>query len=911
MMFDIDNFSDYEDFQSYVEKLNKYLRKDKERKIFKIFDDFKEFIEEEKYITPITFILSILAEEKIELIRKDIISEIKSFLHSEDLKLRTNSIIIIGFYLLNHPSIISEYFDDFLGLLLEDSQDLKENGYFFLQQFLELKPELFKKDKNLLLEALEKEEEKKDLISLLAFLEKAQILNFKQTYKLREILLDLLKKFRKEESPKLFNLIYSIIPKFFDSVESSEIQGKDANELVSLLNEQFIMKKYNFNKISENKKIRFKTFLKKFKKTRLKDVETYFYAKDREKNIIFFFELEKEKLSEFFQNSTEKISRADILDRFSPVLDGEKDLELFMNTLMKLKIVNGYLSEFYYYPYDYIKNQIFEKLENKGIVKLKTYKFLPPNFIKKIIANTSSKKSIPVLVGKSKKSFYSLKLIQKQINSEAAKHNVIDLSEFQKRLTKKSFIRLIRKIPEGYLTDIHKGTIWLTNIGLIKIKREIENSKIIGYIDLKKISEKLEIQIDILKEVLKEFIDFRSGLWDNDEKIFYYSKFIKKRIDNIAKIPDETQKNKRIGQLANELNISRKRIITKLDENYQLIGDEIKEKDQIKISDYLEKLGMKMGPFMKFIKDMDLDFLKKGDLLIFNESKIKTAQKELKRELTKNSQKVEYFDLEEFEINPSLVRDLLQELIEEGEINGILYETEDSSLFYTIKGIRNMMLGTEITLYFEDLFYGKELSEREIKLLKSILRDLMKSGKLKGNFDEEQLAFSRDVLKFADDFFSTLQSFRSIIEGYYEKFDKEFETIKSVLTKKEDPIYPQEIKIVEESVKRIKKHYLAWQNNIDAFIHLHNKRILKEQGYSMSRYNGLAENKREEIMSFKEDDTVKELVEGFETWVRLFNEIEQKFGKVIFNQKKVYQNPDNKEAKEKLEELLLNLNMQS
>ncbi|MFO8017977.1 MAG: hypothetical protein R6U96_05035 [Promethearchaeia archaeon] len=909
--FEIDNFSKYEDLDKYIKKLNKYLRKDKERKINKIFDKFKDFIEEDQFIIPITYILSILAEEKIDLIEEDIISAITPYLESDDIKLRTNSIIILGFYLLQHPSLIKEYFNEFTELLMEGSPDLKENGYYFLQKFIEINPKLIKNYKNLLLKALKKEKEKKNIISLLTFLNECDILNFKQTFKLREILIQLLKKYQKRDNPKFAAILHSLIPKFFQTIDPSEVKDSTNQQMIDLLNKHFIMNKYNFTKISKKRKIRFKTFLKKFKQTRLKEEEIYFYAKDHDRNIIFFFELEKDKLYEYFQNPDEKIPRSEILKEFSSILEGEEDLELFITTLTKLGIIKGYLSEFYYYPLDFLKQQILETLEKKGIVKLKNYKFLPPKFIKTILSNADSEDNITILTGKGHKSYYSLKLIQNQINSESARYNVIDLSEFQNRLIKRDFIKLIKRLPEGYLTDIHKGTVWLTNIGLIKIKNAIEDSKVIGFLDLKKISEKLEIKKDILVEVLKEFIDFRSGVWDNGKETFYYSKYIKERINNIAKIAEKEKQNKQIINLSEELNISRKRILTKLEENYQLIGEEIKKKDQIRISEYIEKLGMKSDQFMKFIKDLDINFLKKGDLLIFEDKKIESAQKELKSTLIKNAKEKEYFDLEEFEINASLVTELLQQLIDEGKLNGIFYNTEDGKFFYTVKGIQNMMLGTEITLYFEDLFYGKELNEREIALLKKILKGLIKSGELKGTFDEEQLAFSREVLKFADDFFGTLQSFERMIEEFQEKFDQEFQEIKSILTKKEDVIYPQEIKIVEKSVKRIKKHYLGWQNRIDAFIHRHNKRLLKEQGYSISRYNGLAADEKQEIRSFKDDERVEQLVEGFDQWVRLFKEIENNYGKIIFNQKKIQRNPENQEAREKLEEMLYRLNMES
>ena len=95
----------------------------------------------------------------------------------------------------------------------------------------------------------------------------------------------------------------------------------------------------------------------------------------------------------------------------------------------------------------------------------------PANILNEI---KSSQKDI-LLLGKKKKILYSLKRISDQINIEAAKTSVIDLKSYRERLTDIDFINLIKNLPKEYLTIYHKGTQWLTNLGVLKISNEIQS----------------------------------------------------------------------------------------------------------------------------------------------------------------------------------------------------------------------------------------------------------------------------------------------------------------------------------------------------------------------------------------------------------------------------------------------------
>ncbi|MFW9819351.1 MAG: hypothetical protein ACFFE5_07050, partial [Candidatus Thorarchaeota archaeon] len=66
-MFNLEEF-DNELVLKKVDKLNKYLNKNKIDKVSKILEEFLSLMDHQDYIVPITYILSILAENRITLV---------------------------------------------------------------------------------------------------------------------------------------------------------------------------------------------------------------------------------------------------------------------------------------------------------------------------------------------------------------------------------------------------------------------------------------------------------------------------------------------------------------------------------------------------------------------------------------------------------------------------------------------------------------------------------------------------------------------------------------------------------------------------------------------------------------------------------------------------------------------------
>jgi len=323
---------------------------------------------------------------------------------------------------------------------------------------------------------------------------------------------------------------------------------------------------------------------------------------------------------------------------------------------------------------------------------------------------------------------------------------------------------------------------------------------------------------------------------------------------------------------------------------------------------------MEYDLFIKFINDLQINFFRKGDVLILNPDKIEEAKNKIKINLIENSKTENYISLGNFDINSIIIENLINELKKEKKLKGIFYRENEELLFFTEKGIRNLMLENSFLFSFDDLFYEKDLSQEEISLLTEIFNELVKEKKLVGNFDQESLTFSSKDVIFAKDYNSSLFEFERNVNSYIQKFNLEFLKIKKILTKQNETIFPQEIKIIQDTIDRINSKYIFWRESLEAFILRANATFLKKQGLSVKKYKKLKQEPFEvknDIKSFEDDLEVSGLMVEFNNWVKLFNELELKYPNVIYYQKRLISNPKDKNSSKNFNDLLISLNLKS
>jgi len=902
-MFDLADFKD-SPVREKVEKLNRFLNKNKLSKVSSIVDELESLLDNHSHDVQAVYALSVLAEIHVDLISDGLIEKIKVFFLSDNLKLKTNSIIIIGFAMLANTKYIQKYFKQFVTFLKDPSEDIRDNIHFFLQDLVRKDPNIVNSLIDILLESLLIEKGKDNTFSLLNILENCNELRFDQLYDFRKVIKQVLSSFQNKKNSHIITKAIILIKKFFPETIEFNIETLDREIVENLLNNQFIMKKHNFTDIKKKTGIYLKDYIKKHISTSLSEEKIYFYTKTKEE-VIFLYELEKSKLNNFFERES-KISQNEILKTFSQIIKNDSELKIFVKTLIKLKIIEGYFSDLgYFYSYPHIKSSILKGFQQSGEINLSQYSFLPPRFFDKIIQDISNSTKQKFLRSRDQKLLYSLKRIRKHINVVAAKQSIVDLKSNRSMLLDEDFIKLIKNLPRDYLSHYRKGTQWLTNLGTLKIKEEIKNSKIVGFFNISKVSKRLNIGQILLIDVFDHLVDSRSGIWDNIKDVFYYSKYLKERIKEISGISDEKEKLEQIDIISKDLNIDKNHFLAKIDENLKLIAEEIKKKVQINIAEYVDKTGLEINLFIKFVEEIGIPYFKKADYLIFNPQKIEEAKNDIKFMLIDKSKSDDYISLGTFEITSHLIKDLINSLYSDGKLKGIFHEVDGEILFFTERGIRKQMLENSFLFSFNDLFYGKELSQEEINLMREIFDDLIKKRKIKGNFDEESLTFSSDEVLFAQDYNSVLFEFEKMMHSYLNQFELQFQKIKRLLTKKEETIFPQEIKLIQDTIDRINEKYVWWRSILDGYINKANKKLLKDQGVSVKQYKTLfSKDEKDEIKSLEEDPEVYELLDKFKTWVSIFNRLELKYPNVIFYQKRLLKNPKDGESKNKLDQLL-------
>ncbi len=909
-MFNLEEFEKNQVLYSLVEKLNKLLDKNKPEKVKLIVEQLNSLLEQQEYEIQITYVLSILAEQDSTLIGKNTLKNIENLTHSPNSKTKVNALIIIGFAMLSNKNDIKTYLPNFMANLNDNDRDVRDNLYYFLHEVATEHANLICKYKSDLIDALGVEENEENLVTIIQLLKGCPDYSFENLYDLRTNIVTLIHKLYSREQTKIYSELLSYVKIVFPSLNDATIEELDKKGLINEIQNTFLMKRTIFFMHSAKIEGKPKEFLQNLKRSSQKDVKIYFYIKNQEKKI-HIYELEKEKLAKLFLKK-DNMQKKQLSKIFSHIIDTEQELRLFLNTLIRLEYLKGFYSKLgYFYTYENIKSELIGKFQDKGMVNLKKYNHLPPDFVSGIIKEISNSTKQVFLRGKNNAAYYSLKKIQKQINTQAAKNTSIDLKSYRDRLVDIDFIKLIKNLPKGYLTHFRAGTQWLTNVGLSKVKREIENSRLLGYYSIPMLSERLKIKKVLLIKILESFIDIRSGIFNRNKEIFYYSKFLNKKIEEINTITVLDERKRQINLMAKELNIDRSHILTKLDENLKLIGEEIKGKELIKINYYIEKTGMPYNLFIKFINDLGLNYFKKGELLIFNESKIEESKNDIKSMLIEKSKSENIIQLGDIDVTSSIVENLLKELQNDEKIKGIFHNNDGELTFYTEKGIESLMLENSFLFSFHDFFYGKDLDDKEIKTMKVIFEELLKKKKLNGTFDEETLTFASSDVIFAQDYNTVLFQFEKMINAYIKSFNTEFEKIKKILTKREENIYPQEIKLIQEKIDMINEKYVRWRSGLEAFVRKANSTLLKKQGFTLKKYKSLSisPEKRDDIKFFEEDPEIIDSISNFNRWVKLFNELELKYGNIIFYQKRLLIKEDNEEDRKKLEELLSKLHL--
>jgi len=880
-----------------INKLNKYIDKDKKEKIKEIIEELEQFTKVDHLNIQALYILSIIAEKFPQLFNRNNIESIKENLDSNNVKAKINTLIIIGFYLRENLKKEKVLVKKFLDYLKEDNKEIVENILFFLNYFAENEPDIIENNSDLIFDLLHKEKDINKINIFLEIIDTFKLRNLSVILRVRETLKYLIQTYNNEH---ILKRAIEILSKFIPEVKNIEYSKEKKNDLLERITNKILLKRHNLIVKNGNLKKIINDFKKKIKNTIKNEDIYYFYIKDKE--ILFFIEFEKSNLLHFLENK--RISLEELREILSEVIENISQIKLFLLNLIQFKFIKGYVSEFYFYSYGYLKKEIFTEIVDRGFIDLTKYRHIETNFIELILGDIKSELNYTLLYNNSKNGVYSLKKIIEDISHLASKESIIDMKQYHGLFDDNNFLKIIKKLPKGYLTDYHIRTIWLTNVGKTKIVNEFENSKKIGFFDKKKISEKLSVPEILLDSFIHSILKSQLGFWDKFQEIFYYSKYIQDQIDKFKNIADETIKNQKINSLAHKLNIEQDQIQLKIDEEIQKFGEIIKNKGEISIMEYMDKMGMNSKRFFNFINSLNITYFKKGDMLYLNEDRILDIKSEVRKQIKLQSKSQSQIILGNFNIEMSIVKEIIEDLEQSENLKGIFYEEENQLIFYTKKGINDKILDSSDIFFIDELFPGKKLSKDEYLLIEDIIQSLIKNKTLIGTYDISNRNFVSSDIEFSTNYNDSINQFVNLIDYYCSIFKKTFESIRKILTKDNEIIRPAEVTFIQKSFDEIIKSYVRWRSQINVMKFKQTSFFLRQQGLSSKKeYELLSEEARKEIKDFKEEQPIREAEDKFNTWVKLFKELELNYGKLIFYQKQILIKPDDKEIKKKLEEL--------
>ena len=182
---------------------------------------------------------------------------------------------------------------------------------------------------------------------------------------------------------------------------------------------------------------------------------------------------------------------------------------------MKLEYIKGYYSKTgFFYSISHLKHKIEQELQKNEVLTLDIFNYLPSEIITNAIADYSTENNDALLQSVDNNTYYSSQKIYEKINKKVIKNSYLNLRNYQEILRKKDFLMLIQHLPKQYLSEIYKGTYYLTNAGKTHIINHLNHSKLVGHFNITHIAQRLHIPLDLIKKVVDEFIDPQSGIYD-------------------------------------------------------------------------------------------------------------------------------------------------------------------------------------------------------------------------------------------------------------------------------------------------------------------------------------------------------------------------------------------------------------
>ncbi len=892
-------------------KLVKNINEDYEKEKWDKFESYSnaviKWLKKEPNIA--LYILSLIAEEMPESFSHSIFSDIDPYLKGDKSKEKINAVIIYGSCLLHFLSQ-KDFSDmtilnDFIELLFNSKSETRQNICFFLEQFPDSFDTQLLSKLNIFIKILADESNSEVLKTTQEILSRLQpkmslsiLINYIQ--QLRDIYED---NKSAEISDILLNLIEKEIPLLKKRVKSNWSKNQILREID---NRPTLIRFTDLNIISEQENLT------------LEEVENYLLSQIDENNIytlIFIdknhkklLELEKEKIITYL--SQRKIKLDEIVGIFNDLgIKNNAVVMILIKGLLEKRIIKGYLTKNYYYDWTYLKKEFLQRLQQYGSIDIFNYsKSIDKDTIHKLI-DEIKQQGIPGLYNLEKSKYYTFSAINQEIEKESYRANIIDLSHYKSQFTQENFYKLEEYCRSKIFTKYHHKHSWLTHLGTTNIQQELSICEQIGECNIKERAGKLGIHPSILLKITKKMFEHKNGFWNKEEKNFYFSKYVKKRIDSIQNELDAGKREELIDSLAEELQIEKDEISQKVDEKLNKIGKMLSEKDEFLINPLLRDLQMDYKEFLKFVDSLEKPdgYLVIHDKIIFSKKRIDEEQGKLSKSIKENVLNYDVIIINnlvsKYKCASQILINILDNLLEIKEINGIWIK--DNENFLTERGIQERMLKAKSYIDLNSIIEEITLSEEGIMFLEKILLTLMEQKIITGVYNSESHVFQSDSILGDVDLDNERNHFKSEITPFLENLERTYVILRDILMQKD--LFPADIDSYEEILEETIRKILQDQLVLKRIINNANSRINKstqKTGKNKGKKGRKSEKDEKSFKNFADDEIIATIMNDFNNWKTLILAIEQKAGEIVFLRKKLKSNPDDPENKEKLNKIL-------
>ncbi|MBD3350986.1 MAG: hypothetical protein GF364_05815, partial [Candidatus Lokiarchaeota archaeon] len=544
MLFDENEFES-PTIKKNLKKINQYHKKDKTDKFLSQIQKLEKYLKDpnSEECKETVYIFSLLIEDYPDIMSKKASKYIYDLLKSEEDETRLNAIILYGSELIDkiegEADIEGEDIDKFLDIALnEEIPQVQWNAFFFIEQFPEEYLDYLLPKMNQMLDLLEETEMISTVDSILNIITKIWETSLDIKLSIFNRLKDIYAKTLNEEKEiKIADKITQIVPVLNDYLKENPNATKE--KILDIIEKRKPMVKiYDIRQIAQDENMKMKEVEKKFLSIKGDSEIFRFEFKGKKK---YYVEIELKPLLKLLKNK--KVIVDDLIPIFGDTaLDYIALLTLLIKKLVKAKEIKGYLTKSYFYSYGHLKESMMNDIRQTGRINIDDYaKHINYNFILSIVQDINRETKFTGVFNKNRSVFMTLSTVIDKIEKHCIKESMFDLSNYQQIYAEDDYRMIEDECKKKFFTEYRDGSNWLTNIGYTKISNQFRQGGTVGFVNLVKISDNVNIPFNIAREIMEEWIETKPGIWDNSGKIYYLMKYVKSKVKSLDKAAKEEE----------------------------------------------------------------------------------------------------------------------------------------------------------------------------------------------------------------------------------------------------------------------------------------------------------------------------------------------------------------------------------